>query len=502
MKTKIRNLFLKLFVTALPFCLLFFLFVNNSATAGTASRNSYAGNKAKYVFLFIGDGMGLPQVSAAEIYSGAGKNSKYPDGSRVLSFTDFPSQGLTTTHDASSFITDSASAGTAIACGYKTLNGVISMDVDKKIKYESISKKAKKNGMKVGIISSVSIDHATPATFYSNQPSRKNMYEISLELADSGFDYFAGGSVDDPDGKKSKMQNKPGNVFSYAKKKGYKIINSKKDFVKLNKKSGKVWVVTEQPADAASMLYEIDRKNGVSSLADFTKKGIEVLDNENGFFMMVEGGKIDWACHANDGMSAIRDTFAFSEAVQHAVDFAKKHPAETLIVVTGDHECGGMTIGFAGTQYDTFFNKLNSQKVSFAKFDEDFSKMKAKSNLTFDSVMPLITKYFGLKTGKGGDMDLTGYEMDLLKTAFAESLKDAKSRTNDENSAIIYGSYEPLTVTITHILNRKAGIGWTTYSHTGVPVPTYAYGTGNEIFNGFYDNTDIYGKMAAVMNIK
>ena len=468
-------------------------------------NNDYTGRKgAKYIFVFIGDGMGLPQVSSAEIYAGA-KDSSRIDAPRSLTFTQFPAQGLTTTHDASSFITDSASAGTAIATGHKTLNGVICMDPETKtVPYESIAKQAGKAGMKVGVITSVSLDHATPATFYANVPSRKLMYEISLQMVDSGFDYFAGGQITDPDGKKSKMTDKPGNVWDYAKKNGYTVTMTKNDFTKLKPGTGKVIALTEAPADAAAMLYEIDRPEDVLSLADFTKKGIDLMqDNPKGFFLMVEGGKIDWACHANDGISSIKDVYAFDESIRAAMDFYEKHPNETLIIVTGDHECGGMTIGFSGTKYDTFFTKLDRQKMSFIMFDEKFAEMKKNNpGLKFSQVMPLITGNFGLyPPGSGTDNDMTDYEYKLLEEAFNESMKPDDAKSKSEEAYIKYGGYEPLSVTLTHILNQKAGIGWTTYSHTGVPVPTYAVGVGQDLFNGFYDNTDIYKKIYSIMKL-
>lgn len=474
-----------------------------TTTSPASTNNTFTGKSPKYIFLFIGDGMGLPQVAAAEIYAGALKGGKYPDAPRVLSFTQFKAQGITTTHDASSFIPDSASAGTAIACGYKTLDGVIAMDPEKKVKYKSIAKQAKEKGMKVGIITSVSIEHATPAVFYANAPSRSMMYEIGLQLPESGFDYFAGGSVTDPDGKKSKMENKPGNLFEYAKSKGYRIVANKEEFMKLKKGDEKIWVITEMPADASSMLYEIDRPKDVLSLADFTKKAIELLENPKGFFIMVEGGKIDWACHANDAMTAIKDVFAFDDAVKAALDFAKKYPQDTLIVVTGDHECGGMSIGFAGTKYNTFFTKLSKQNISFIKFEEKLSQVKKNNpNLKFEEVMSLITEHFGLVIkGDKSELDLTEYEIKLLKDAFIESMKDKKERVKNEETYLLYGDYDPLVITITHVLNRKAGIGWASYSHTGVPVPTYAMGVGETLFDGYYDNTDIYRKLVSIMGL-
>lgn len=479
------------------------LFVIQHASASSAKELSDVDKRAKYLFLFIGDGMGLAQVAGAEIYASAIKAGKYPEVPRALSFTKFSAQGLTTTHDATSFITDSASAGTAIATGHKTLNGVIAMDLDKKTEFKSIATMAKESGMKVGIISSVSIDHATPAVFYSNVPSRKMMYEIGLQLADSGFDLFAGGGAVDPDGKKSKMDNRPGNLFEYARKKGYTVVDNKAAFNALKPGAGKVWAITEFPADESSMLYELDRPKDATSLADYTSKSIELLDNPNGFFVMVEGGKIDWACHANDAISAIKDLFAFDDAVKKAVDFATIHPDETLIIVTGDHECGGMTLGFSGTKYDTFFQKLQHQKISYVKFDEKLSQFKSTNpDAQFSELLPMIEDSFGLTSkGDGSEMDFTPYELGLLKEAFKETMKSEDSRSSDDGAYIAYGGYEPVTVTITHILNRKAGIGWTSYSHTGVPVPTYATGVGAELFDGYYDNTDIFSKIVSIMKI-
>lgn len=162
--------------------------------------------------------------------------------------------------------------------------------------------------------------------------------------------------------------------------------------------------VHEHLADSDSMAYEIDRTEDMWSLADYVSKGIEVLDNEKGFFMMCEGGKIDWACHANDAASSINDTIALSNAVQVAVNFAKDHADETLIIVTGDHETGGLTIGFAGTDYDTYLTLLESQKISFAKYDSDYVATYKENKTPFEDVLKDVETLFGLKaTGEEGD---------------------------------------------------------------------------------------------------
>lgn len=258
------------------------------------------------------------------------------------------------------------------------------------------------------------------------------------------------------------------------------------------------------------MPYTIDETPADVTLAEFVQKGIEVLDNENGFFMMAESGKVDWACHANDALSTIVDVLGFEDAIQVAVDFAEQHPDETLILVTGDHETGGMTIGYAATGYKTAFSILNRQKMSYVAFDRLIGEMKAKApKLTMEDVMPVIEENFGLIMPNDIDAEkeenapfvLTEFEYKRLADAFAESMKPSDKRTDDEVAALLYGGYDPLSVTLTHIINNKAGIGWTSYAHTGTPVPVFAMGAGSEVFAGSYDNTDVYKKLAAVTGL-
>lgn len=238
--------------------------------------------------------------------------------------------------------------------------------------------------------------------------------------------------------------------------------------------------------------------------------------------MMAEGGKIDWACHANDARSTISDTYALSGAVGKALDFYKQHPDETLIIVTGDHETGGLTIGYAGTDYDTFLTNLKNQKISYAKFDSDYVAGYKEKNTDFDTVMKDITRLFGLKAPTGeaertaqfdsadkhpesendGTLVMTEYEYEKLKKAYETTM----TRTGDEEISqeeyVLYGSYEPLTVTVTHILNNKSGINFASYAHTGLPVAVYAKGAVSELFDGTYDNTDIYNYLALLTDVK
>ncbi|AEJ61531.1 Alkaline phosphatase [Spirochaeta thermophila DSM 6578] len=446
--------------------------------------------KAKYIFFFIGDGMGLPQINAAEAYLMAREQKDAP---LRLSFTTFPATGMATTYSSDSYITDSAAAGTALAAGRKTANGVINMDPGKTRTFTTIAERLYERGLKVGIISTVSIDHATPASFYAHQPSRSNYYEIGLELAKSGFEFFGGGGFRDPEGKRSKREGGKPNVLEEARKAGYTILTTEEEILGLSPGSAqKVIAINPVLPSSAAMPYKIDRDEESLDLADFTRKAVEFLENPEGFFIMVEGGKIDWACHANDAVAAIQDVLDFDEAVQVAVEFARRHPDETLIVVTGDHETGGLTIGFAGTRYENAFPVLLNQKVSFEGFNAVFESYKSKKGLTLDDVMPLVREYFGIES-------LTPYEEEVLSRALRASLEGVPE--DDPQSYLLYGGYEPFTVTLTHVVNNRAGLGWTTWSHTGVPVPVYATGPGAHLFTGYYDNTDIPKRIARLAGV-
>ncbi len=471
----------------------------------------------KYVFLFIGDGMSYPQIQSTADYLGALNDDDYfqaqpslddnqgatLDGPQYLNFMNFEAAGSAVTYDSNSFAPDSASTATSISTGHKTYSGTINMDETGTIAYETIAEKVHSQlGMKVGVISSVNLNHATPAAFYAHQASRSSYYNIGLELIDSGFEYFAGGGLLKPDG--HDKENPSENLYDLAEAAGYKVTMTNADAEAVTAADGKVILIDENLADASAMAYELDRTDDMWSLADYVAKGIEVLDNDNGFFMMCEGGKIDWACHANDAASTIHDTVALADAVQVAIDFAKDHADETLILVTGDHETGGLTIGFAGTDYDTYLTLLQNQKISFAKFDSDYVAAYKENKPSFTDVLKDIEALFGLKT-QGAEDDklvLTAYEQEQLKMAYEKSINEKATGEDAQAEYVMYGTYEPLTVTITHILNNKSGVSFTSYSHTGLPVAVLAEGVNAEVFDGYYDNTEIYNKLAQMLSIQ
>jgi len=438
--------------------------------------------KAKYVFLFIGDGMGLAHITVTEGYRAALKGKV---GLDKLSFTKFPDVAITSTYAKDRFITDSAGACTAIATGHKSIVETINMDETKTKKFTTIAEMAKAKGMKIGIISTTSMDDATPACFYAHQPDRGMSEEISKELLKSNFDYFAGGTF-------PKIRD----MKKFVAKAGYTYADTKKEFGDMHDKNSKVYTACSVIDEEGACNYSIDQTSKDITLAEFTKKGIELLDGPNGFFMMIEAGKIDWAAHANDAGAVIKDIEALDTAVKEALKFYDQHPKETLVIVATDHETGGLSVGYAGTQYDSYFAKLKDQKISVKALDDkatEYRKTHSVDKAKLADLMPFIKNNFGL--GKKG-LELTKGDMDELNKAFTATMEGKKNH-------VLYGKHSiPISTTVSKILDQKAGLSWTTFSHTGLPTIVFAKGVGAELFRGDIDNTDVAKNIIKAAELK
>ena len=437
--------------------------------------------QAKYVFLFIGDGMGQAQVNLAEAYLSALKGEA---GLTHLSFTRLPQTGFVSTYANDRFITCSAAAATAIATGSKTNIGRIGMDTSGTVRLESIAEKARKKGMKVGIITSVSLDHATPAAFYAHQPDREMYFEIGWELLASDFNYFAGGGLIQPTGI---YRDKQVNLLEEAKLRGYSVISTFAELKGL-RTEGKTIYFCDSPASEASLPFALDRPVQQPSLADLTEKGINLLNNPKGFFIMVEGGKIDWAGHSNDAGTVVNEVIAFDQAVAKALEFYERHPEETLIVVTADHETGGLALGNQANGYDSRIDILKYQKISYEALHNVVMMFREKKsdniNSDFDRVMKRVEKDYGLDSKENKTLlspEEKGKLMEALRMTYY----------NEGGAESEYSRLDPFTVEIIRLMSEKAGVGWTTTAHTGVNVPIFAIGPGAKKFSGYIDNTDI-----------
>ena len=283
--------------------------------------------QAKYVFYFIGDGMGVNQVNGTEMYL-AEQEGRI--GVTPLLFTQFPAVGVATTFSATNSVTDSSAAGTALATGVKTYNGAIGMD-DQKNVIQSVAEKAKKAGKKVGVTTSVSVDQATPAAFYAHQPNRSMYYEIALDLPKANFDFYAGGGFLKPTTTADKKEAP--SIFPIIEEAGYTIAKGIDDFKVKSTQADKMILIQKDGANPSCLPYSIDRKDGDMTLAEITESAVSFLTKgkNKGFFLMVEGGKIDWACHSNDPATVFEEVIDMDNAIKVAYEFYKKHPKNVVI---------------------------------------------------------------------------------------------------------------------------------------------------------------------------
>lgn len=433
--------------------------------------------KAKYVFYFIGDGMGVSHVTLAKLYA----DSVLHD-SMAMSFTRFPVTSLSTTYAHNRYVTCSAAAGTALSTGTKTSINTIGLTYDRTDTLYSIAKKFKEAGKKVAILTSVSIDHATPAAFYAHVGSRGSYYDIAKQLLKSNYDFFASGGFLEPYG--TKTDSNAVSVYELGKVRGCQFTSSLTEVDSLVAAGAKSIVYSApNPAPSSTLQYEIDRSESDVSLADITRKAIEVVDNPNGFFIMVEGGKIDWAAHDNDAATVIHEVLAFARAIDVALEFYRKHPHETLIVVTADHETGGLSIGNRENKYDFHVKLLQYQTASEERLHKLIAEFKEQNpKAKFDDLLNFLAD----KTGLSNDIELNENDIKMLRDAYNVAFKGLKS-----NEKTTYSETDPISKVSIQILNSKAAVGWTSGSHTGQPVPVFAIGIGQQLFVPLLDNTDI-----------
>lgn len=440
--------------------------------------------QAKYVFYFIGDGMGVNQVNATEMYL-AEQDGRI--GTESLLMTTFPVVTVATSYSATNSVTDSSAGGTALATGQKTYNGAIGVDVNKQPIY-SVAQWAKDSGKKVGVLTSVSIDHATPAAFYAHQPDRNMYYEIATDLPKAGFDFYGGSGFLIPDKEGEK------NIFTLFGEAGYTVAKGMKDYSQKAPAAQKLILMQEDGAEADALPYAIDRKPGDMTLADLTRSAIDFLtkDNNKGFFLMVEGGKIDWACHSNDPATVFEEVIDMDQAVKVAYDFYKRHPKETLIVISADHETGGLGMGTG--RYELNLKALANQKQSTDELSRSITDLRKEGRTSWDDVKSLLSEKMGFWTV----LPLSWEQEKTLFNAYGESM--VKGNPKFEES--LYSRTEPLASAAKRVMSQIAMIGWTSGGHSGGYVPLFVIGPGSEKFQGKRNNIDIPNTIRKVAGYK
>lgn len=444
-----------------------------------------ANGQAKYVFYFIGDGMGVNQVNGTEMYRAELQDGRI--GVEPLLFTQFPVGTMASTFSATNSVTDSSAAGTALATGSKTYNGSIGLD-DQKNKLESVAERAKKSGKKVGIATSVSIDHATPAAFYAHQKDRNMYYEIATDLPKAGFDFYAGAGFLKPTTTHDKKEAP--SIFPLFEEAGYTLARGYKDFKAKAPQAQKIILIQEEGADKGSLPYAIDRKEGDLTLAQITESAIDFLTKgkNQGFFLMVEGGKIDWACHGNDAATVFNEVMDMDAAIRVAYEFYKKHPKETLIVVTADHETGGMALGTG--KYELHLKALQHQKNSTDQLSKRITDLrKTKNNkVTWEDMKTLLGKEMGFWK----ELPISWEQEKKLRDEFERSF----SKKNVAFEESMYSKNEPLAARAKEVMDEIAMVGWTSGGHSAGYVPVFAIGAGSQLFGGKIDNTEIAKRIA------
>lgn len=434
--------------------------------------------QAKYVFFFIGDGMGPHQVLSTEMYLAELEGRI---GRTSLLMTTFPYSGQVATFSANSGITDSAASGTCLASGKKTNNGMIGQKPDGTPAI-SVASRLKEQGWGIGIMTSVTIDHATPSSHYAHTPSRSNYYIIGTQLAESGFDFFGGSGFDQPQDKDNLAAP---NLYDLCEQNGYVLAGGYADAKAKIGAQKMLLVPAERLVDrsrhAGALPYAIDRKEGDLSLPEIVEVAIAQLSIHDRFFMMAEGGKIDYASHANDGGTVLREVLDFDNAIKVAYDFYMQHPDETLIVVTADHETGGMALG--NSDYTLNLKVLAEQKCSSDLLSDQLSALQkeAGERLTWEQVREVISK----NTGLYAEVEMSEEDDQLLQAAFAQMIQ----HQGVEKS--LYKDINALASKALALLNQKSRLGWTSKGHTASAVPVFAIGVGAERFTGWHDNSEI-----------
>lgn len=439
--------------------------------------------KPKYIFYFIGDGMGMSPVLCAETY-----NRTVLGNTQPLLMLQFPVVSMSTTYSASNTITDSAAAGTALATGHKTNNGMLGVTPDTK-PVQSIAYELKQQGYGIGIATSVAPDDATPGAFYAHVNHRGQFYDIAKDMAESDYEIFAGGKLR---GHAPQGQQDVRTVLADA---GYSVVDGPAKWNE--KKHGDKVVLLNAPYHLDHIGYTIDSIQGNLTLPFITKACIEHLEkvSPKRFFLMVEGGLIDHALHPNDGGTAVKEVLNFDESLRLAYEFYLRHKDETLIIVTADHNTGGMAAGVNGGSYTLRMKNFDYQRISMQAMQLECQRMiKSGDNITWD----FMKQYLQDKLGLYSAIPVNEKYDRALQEAFHATFVDK----NTQEKKTLYLSLNQFVARTFQILDVITGIGWTTGSHTADLVPVCAIGVGSELFQGFQDNTEIPNKIRRLCGIK
>ncbi|QBG35018.1 alkaline phosphatase [Litorilituus sediminis] len=429
----------------------------NTSTA----KNAAATNQVKNIIMVVADGMGPAYTTAYRYY-----NDKPNTVAIEETVFDRHLVGMASTYPAreSGYITDSAAAATALATGVKTYNGAISVDTNKQ-PIETVLQWAKQQGKKTGVVVTSQINHATPASYLSHNESRNNYNAIADSYIDNGIkaDLYLGG------GWQYFLRNDR-NLVAEFKSNGFHYLDSYQGLTTLPQKP-----VLGLFADVG-LPWAMDDTNPLR-LSAMTKAAVKQLDNEQGYFMLVEASLVDWAGHANDIAAVMSEMHDLAATITFLEDYVTKHP-DTLVVLTADHSTGGLTIAANG-KYEWNPSLLHQLKHS----PEILAEQLAKTDITLAEARQVL------------NFDITKAEAQLLQQARYQALEQ-RAQYYQLSKAAQSKVKEPkleqaLYTAIKSLIDKRTNTGWTTGGHTGIDVPVFAFGHASEQFSGQVDNTDI-----------
>lgn len=462
--------------------------------AEAKSKKSVEPKQPKYVFYFISDGTGVNAVLGTEIMLSEMKGEL---GRTPLWMTQLPVVGMSTTYSFSSDVTDSAASGTALASGVKTYNGALGVYPDSVTHAIGIAQRAHDKGFVVGIGSSCPVNHATPGAQFAHVRDRGMYYEIARQMSGTGFEFFGGGSIN-LEGKHNNPATRD-SLYNALRKEGYTLCFSTEDYEREGKKADKVVMLQGKVPDSYSLPYWIDRKPGQVTIVDQFRAELDLLyrkaqEKNTGFYLFNEtGGKVDFACHAHDGASAFQEVLAADSCMRLALDFYEKHPDETLIVLTSDHETGGMSLARQSGGYSTNFKVLQYQSASLDEANRNMQALVTKvggiKNMTWEMAKEQIAKDFGLWS----HIPVKEQEEARLRKLYDKTVSGEAGDTRT-----LYASSKAFLTEALELVQEKSFVGWTTGGHTAGLVPVYAIGVGQEEFMGHNDNAEIPMKIAKI----
>lgn len=428
----------------------------------------------KYIFYFIGDGMGFGAASLTQAYNRMVLGNDTP-----LQMLRFPVASAATTHSASSGVTDSAAAGTALATGHKTNNGMLGVTPDSAAVI-SIATQLKDLGYGIGLITTVAPDDATPGAFYAHVPHRSMFYEIGCQAAASGFDFIGGANL-------RGLKNDRGeetDLLEVFDRNGVSVVRGVEAIA--SAKYPRIMLLNTSTEYDNEVGLRIDSLPGVLTLPVMTEACIDFLlkKSPDKFFMMVEGGSIDHAGHANDAATLVRETLGFNEALEIAFKFYEAHPDETLIMVTADHETGGLALANRSMGYRIEPQYLQYPAMSKDRFNGQIQAL-LRSRMVID--WPYMKDFLAEHLKFYNQIPVS--EADELAMQEKFQLMLDKRAAGDIKG--MEDAYWPFSAEVYDVINRASGTGWTTNDHSGAMVPVYAVGVGCEKFIPLHDNTEL-----------